>query len=177
MNACKRYRNLIASYVDGTATEEERASLQHHMGECRACGREVEELRRTRALLTDLPALRPPPRLAPAISARLRQERRRWLERLWWQVRPADWRLPAVATLLLILCVGAGLVALRPPATTPDYFEHQQRVATVYRPPAAAAIELPADDYLSSCVLIHENFDENRAFGPSDDVELVSYGP
>ena len=177
MDTCKRYKKLIASYVDDTASVEERETLERHLTECQACARATKELVRTRRLVAGLPPLHPPPRVLSAISARLRENHVGWLERLWWSFRPADWRAPAAATVLLLLCVGIGTFALYGPGTTPERPQQQVMVARAYSPPDRGIVELPPDDYVASCVLIHESFDENRVFGTPDEAQFVSYGP
>ncbi len=176
MKICKKHKSLIASYVDKTATAEERAALERHLAECEVCARATRELVRTRGLVTSLPALQPSPRLMSSISARLRETSVGWLERLWWSFRPADWRLPVVTAATLVLCIAVGINVLHSPAVSPNLPDKQFYVARTYSPPAETFVESPRDDYLTSCVLIHESFDHNRAFGTPDEVQFVSYG-
>lgn len=177
METCKRYNKLIASYVDDTASREQRDTLEQHLTECPVCARATRELVRTRRLLTKLPPLHPSPGVFAAISDRLRESRTGWLERLWWSLRPADWRAPAAAAVLLLLCVGIGTLTLYGPGATPERPQQQIMVARTYSPPDRGIVELPPDDYVTSCVLIHESFDENRAFGTPDEAQFISYGP
>jgi anti-sigma factor RsiW len=175
MKICRRYKSLVASYVDGTATAEERAALDRHLRVCRACTRATRELVRTRRLVTGLPALKPSRRLMAAISSRLRERPVGWLERLWWSFRPADWRLPVTAA-VLVVCIAVGAVILHGPMGTPNRPDEQLYVAQPHARPPEIVSESPRDDYVTSCVLIHESFDHNRVFGTPDEVQVVSYG-
>ncbi len=177
MRICREYKRLIAAYVDDTAGPEERARLEEHLAECEACGRVTRELVRTRRLVAGLPALQPSPSLMSTLSARLRERPVGWLERLWWTFRPADWRLPAATATALVLSIAVGLATLHGPISPPEQPQQQSMVAQTYSAPAETLTELPADEYVRSCVLIHEGFDHNRAFGTPDEVQLVSYGP
>jgi anti-sigma factor RsiW len=179
MRICRQYKRLIAAYVDDTASPEERARLEEHLAECEACDRATRELVRTRRLVARLPALQPSPGLMSALSARLREKPIGWLERLWWTFRPADWRSPAATAAALILCIAVGLATLHlhSPMSPPEQPQQQFMAAQTYSPLAETLTDLPADEYVRSCVLIHEGFDHNRAFGTPDEVQLVSYGP
>lgn len=176
MKICRRYKSLIASYVDETATKEERTALERHLGDCQACARATRELVRTRRLVAGLPSLQPSAKLMSSISARLRGTSVGWLERLWWTFRPGDWRVPAFTAATLILCIAVGVAVLNGPTASPHHPDKQFYVAQTYSPPAETVAEPARDDYVTSCVLIHESFDHNRAFGTPDEVQFVSYG-
>lgn len=177
MKICRRYKSLIASHVDGTATADERATLDRHLSECHVCARATRELVRTRRLVASLPSLRPSARLMSAISARLRERPVGWLERLWWTFRPADWRMPAATAATLVLCIAVGVAILHNPTASPSRPGPQFYVtAPTDSQPAETVVESPRDDYVTSCVLVHESFDHNRLLGTPDEVRLVSYG-
>jgi Putative zinc-finger len=53
--------DLMAAFVDGTATLQERAAVEAHVTFCSACRREIELARSARAALQGLPDLEPPP--------------------------------------------------------------------------------------------------------------------
>ena len=53
--------DLLAAFVDGTATLQERAAVEAHVTFCSACRREIEMARSARAALQGLPDLEPPP--------------------------------------------------------------------------------------------------------------------
>ena len=94
-----RLRRLLSTYVDGSASESERARVEAHLSGCEACRVEAESLRATIDLLAALP------KVAPSRSFAL--EREPWPEpkvsRLVWTARVAA---PVAAVLLVTLVVG-----------------------------------------------------------------------
>ena len=176
MRTCNHYKPLVGARVDGTATEAELAALRAHLAECARCAREVRELERVRRLVTGLPNLRPSPGFTPAAMARVRAQRVGWFERLFGGMRPAEFRLAATVALVLIVCIGFGVVALHglgPGLPT------KTAVITAARPytpaPVAATPATPNDEYLQACRLVHGTLDQDRAFWGADTVQLASY--
>ena len=55
----RRVAGLLSSYIDGQVSRAERRLIEDHLAACDACSRELDELRRTVALLGGLPELRP----------------------------------------------------------------------------------------------------------------------
>ncbi|HXF58014.1 MAG TPA: zf-HC2 domain-containing protein, partial [Actinomycetota bacterium] len=51
---------LLAGFVDGTASADERALVERHLAACERCRLEVELAARARAALAALPELEPP---------------------------------------------------------------------------------------------------------------------
>jgi anti-sigma factor RsiW len=55
---CKQ-EHLLNAYLDGELTETQAAELKRHLADCPGCRRTLEGLRRTDALVSDLPPLAP----------------------------------------------------------------------------------------------------------------------
>ena len=92
-------RRLLSTYVDGSASESERARVEAHLAGCEACRVEADSLRATIELLASLP------KAVPSRSFAL--EREPWpapsVSRLVWTARVAA---PVAALLLVALVVG-----------------------------------------------------------------------
>ena len=92
-------RRLLSTYVDGSASESERARVEAHLSGCEACRIEADSLRATIELLGALP------KVAPSRSFAL--EREPWplprVSPLVWTARVAA---PVAAVLLVAFVVG-----------------------------------------------------------------------
>src|ERR1051325_9906119 len=62
--------DLLAAFVDGTATLQERATVEAHVTFCSACRREIEMARSALAALQGLPDLEPPALDLGSLAAR-----------------------------------------------------------------------------------------------------------
>ena len=62
--------DLLAAFVDGTATLQERATVEAHVTFCSACRREIEMARSALAALQGLPDLEAPPLDLGSLAAR-----------------------------------------------------------------------------------------------------------
>ena len=176
MKTCDRIRPLVGARVDGTATEAELAALRDHLAECPRCAREVRELVRVRQLVSDLPTLRPPPGFLPATMERVRTQHVGWFERLFGGMRPTEFRLAATVALVLVLCIGVGMVALHGPGSVVPTKSVVVKATQPHPPaPVAAPSAAPTDDYLQACRLVHGTLDQDRAFWGADAVQLASY--
>jgi anti-sigma factor RsiW len=176
MGTCKPYKPLIGARVDGTATEAELAALRAHLADGLHCAREVRELERVRRLVTGLPKLRPSRGLMPAAMVRVRAQRISWFDRLFGGMQPAELRLVAGVALLLVVCIGFGLVALHghgPGVATPTVVVKapQPHMPTPTLPTSGS----PNDEYLRECRLVHGALDQDRAFWGAEAVQLASY--
>ena len=68
---------LVGSYLLGSCTESEAAAVERHLGTCRECAREVEQLRPARdALLVAVARVRPSPALKARVMAVVEDEAR-----------------------------------------------------------------------------------------------------
>jgi len=186
MKRCTDYKALIGAHADGTATEAEIAELRAHLTECAACAREVRELAQVRKLVKGLPTLRLPQGLMPAVSARLREQRITWFDRLFGGMRPAELRLAAAVVMVLIVAVvGVGYVtvhglapggpAVQPAPSALQPPPNVARAMPTYTAPAAAAPAAPTDEYLQACNLAHGTLDQDQAYWGAEAVQLATY--
>lgn len=160
---------LVGSYLLGSCTEDEAAAVERHLGTCRECAREVEQLRPARdALLVAVTRVRPSPALKARVMAAVEDEARlfaaasspvartpadrgaatpprarraRWLDR--WRAPVPAWAL--ACCLIALLAVGA-LVAVgleRGPAAGREIVA---RVDARQAPGARARIRITSDD-------------------------------
>jgi predicted anti-sigma-YlaC factor YlaD len=118
-----RLRRRLSEYLDGSLPERQRAAIAEHLPGCASCRGELEALRRTVALLRDLPSVEPPDALATRILAQIAEREahptfferaRRGLSR----VARSDFvpALGSVAALLVIAAVLRVEVDIRMPA-------------------------------------------------------------
>ncbi len=175
MAQCRHYRTLMGAYVDGTASEAERAALRRHLDECAECATMLRELRGVRRLVTGLPTLRPSAALRPALAARLRAQRVTWFDRVFGVLRPGELRLAVTVALLLVIAIGAGVVTMHGPGPMIGPGVPTAEVTRPYvgspAPPAAT------DEYLQACALAHGTLDQDQAYWGADSVQLASYVP
>jgi hypothetical protein len=99
MNTCHVLDLLVTPFVDGECTEEERAIVIAHLGECGECRERVEAESMTRHVLH-----------AHASVARTMGVTPVWRPRVWWLGRPGVRVQPSA--LLLAAAVAAGMVVL-----------------------------------------------------------------
>lgn len=67
----RRLQDRLGPYLEGDLTPGARRRLEAHLEHCAACRAELDALRRTVALLRELPAEAPPPGLAERVVARV----------------------------------------------------------------------------------------------------------
>lgn len=97
----------LSAYIDGQLTAAERSRVERHVAACADCGRDLETLRRTVALLRHVP-VRPVPRsFALPASARAAQARHRR-----WNVAFGAMRTATVTIATMLVLVFAGDAAL-----------------------------------------------------------------
>lgn len=138
---CHDARELFSALLDEALTPDERARLDEHLAACSECGRELDGLRRTVALVQGLPSDHAPPGFVERVTAAAHPEP--WLTRLARGLL-VPWRLklPLEAAALLLV---AGLAVLVFRGT-----EEQRRAAQVAGPPPTSVerptvLERPAD--------------------------------
>jgi hypothetical protein len=112
LSACRRYRNLLVSSLDGTLSAPERERLRTHLDLCPGCAQALEDQRRTLAQIKALDSVEPPPwleqRILAGIRARPAAPRPRLARWLAWSP------LPAAA--VVVLCV-TGYLLMRVPGS------------------------------------------------------------
>ena len=84
---CERVEALLSDYCEDAIQAALRIPLEHHLGECESCRRQVETLRNTWKLLDSAPSLQSPGGLRAAVWQRIdAQEQagtgRSWIQRL-----------------------------------------------------------------------------------------------
>jgi len=106
---CDAYVEELVAYLDGEQPETGRAGIEAHVGTCLTCRRELERLRRVRALIGE--ELRP---IEPSVSfeenfwRRLDAEAPRAAPR---KARFATWGLPALAAAAVVALASYSLLA------------------------------------------------------------------
>ncbi|GAA3539452.1 hypothetical protein GCM10022419_019370 [Nonomuraea rosea] len=99
---CGAAREVIPELATGALSGEERAAALHHLGDCPACRRELEEAARVVDALTAIaPAAEPPPAFESRVLARISENR-----------RPSRLRrlIPYVVTAVVVGVVASGTV-------------------------------------------------------------------
>ena len=129
---------LTGAYVLDAVSEDERAVFERHLGECDACRQEVAELRETATRLGTAVAATPPPRLRPAVMARLRDVRQLPPEGAVVPLRrpPRSWalRLSVAAAAVLLLVSGVlGELLVRAQNSTEDARNQAEAMAGILR--------------------------------------------
>lgn len=109
--SCEKISKSLVSYLDGRASERERAAVEEHLKACAECRERAEEFRRLWSVMAEVPAAETSSVPAFGFDARLRQriaaEPRR---KLWAWMVPSP-RLAASVALLVGLAV---FVSVRP---------------------------------------------------------------
>lgn len=114
---CQELEPLIADAVDGTLDADRRRHLEVHLATCTACRDTLAALGAIRAAAASLPPLPAPPRVWPALDARLARERTSASRvRTRWR---GSW-LPMAAALALAVTGAVWSIGPRPPASVAD---------------------------------------------------------
>jgi anti-sigma-K factor RskA len=107
MSVHEQFAEDLSLYALGALEGEERLALEKHLAGCAACGRELEDLRASAALLAfSVSGPKPPARARARLMAAVAKEPRRMpvrtvAYRTWW--RPLEWALGAAAMLVVVL--------------------------------------------------------------------------
>jgi len=107
---CRAVRQKISRYLDGELPLSESSLLEAHLTQCRACARELAELRGVEALLRTVAVPPPPPELARSIIRRAAAKGAgpasawAWLEAV--KAWPPLMRIAATSSALLAICLG-----------------------------------------------------------------------
>ena len=107
MMNCEKISKSLVSYLDGRASERERASVEEHLKACAECRERAEEFRRLWSVMAEVPATEP----SFGFDARLQQRIASEPRRKWWAWMAPSPRLAASVALLVGLAV---FVSLRP---------------------------------------------------------------
>jgi anti-sigma factor RsiW len=142
---CSGTARSLGEYLDGTVSRRRRRAVEAHLRGCGACRRELESLRRTLALLSDLPRRELSDNFEAALRTRLegmqpasRPARRGWLPLSalfspWAPYLRAPWPSEARrwAPLGALAVVGGALAVWNIQPLHPELADHQQPSAFV----------------------------------------------
>jgi len=87
---------LLSAFLDDELSEDEGLDVARHVAGCPACAKELEQLRRMRNTLRDLPVMTAPPDMLDTVARRAYEETSR-----------ANWSRRAVASAAALSLVGA----------------------------------------------------------------------
>ncbi len=115
---CRKIREMLAPYLEGVVTPEQRLLVREHLSSCGECKAVVEDLKKTIELMKSLEEVEPPPWLSQKIMAYVREEAEKKggiLRRFFF---PLHIKVPleVFATFLIV-----GLVAYVYKTTTPQF--------------------------------------------------------
>lgn len=102
MKACKDIEELLPLFLDERVSPREQENVRRHLDGCASCAEKLAALKKTRALVTDLGEVPPPPWLRQNIMAAVRDEaeKKRVWER-WFYPLPIKVPLHIAATLVV----------------------------------------------------------------------------
>lgn len=136
---CEDIRDLLPLFAGGETADNERLAVEAHLSMCLECGRELEEYREARRMLSDLREVPMPAGAEASMWRNVREDlfpRRRVERRLDWTIRYA-------AILIIGLALGFGVVSL---TSRKSPSQIQARVSPVESTPSVAGGErFPAD--------------------------------
>ena len=115
---CRKIREVLASYLEGVVTPEQRLLVREHLSSCGECKAAVEDLKKTIELMKSLEEVEPPPWLSQKIMAYVREEAEKKggiLRRFFFPLH-IKVHLEVFATFLIV-----GLVAYVYKTTTPQF--------------------------------------------------------
>ncbi len=107
IDACEAFAAELVAYFDGEHTETDAARVEAHLGTCLACRREIERLRRLRALLGELRPLEPSADFREGMWRRLDAVPPRAVRRS----RAVLWTVPALAAAAAVALVWYSSIA------------------------------------------------------------------
>jgi anti-sigma factor RsiW len=111
---CERYDAQLIAYMDGRASESERAEVEAHLAVCAACRGRAEEFRALWGVLDESAAHE----VSPAFDARLRERIAAEGKPSWFAWLIPQPRLAFALSLLLVLGVWLGTVRQEPVIVT-----------------------------------------------------------
>jgi len=127
---CDAYVEDLVAYLDGEQPDAERAAIDAHAGTCLACRRELERLRRVRALIGELRPVEPSASFEEGFWRRLDAEAPRATPR---KARVFTWSVPALAAAAVVALVSYSLITR---STREERGATPTTVAEAHRPAA-----------------------------------------
>jgi predicted anti-sigma-YlaC factor YlaD len=103
----ERVSERLSAFADGTLDPAERPAVEDHLGQCAECRRDLEALRRTLALMRQLPRPAAPAHFAQALRRRARKGALARQRLLRWIRIMVPWEAALVVLLVAVggLCV------------------------------------------------------------------------
>lgn len=155
---CRRVSQLLSAYTDRELGGTEMLAIREHLGNCRHCDAEYQQLRGMKKLMGAIPTREPRVGLEAAIIAQARQER----ELINLPSRSLGFGLAAVLAIPRPLAIAAAMATLllgtllwpvarnaarENPATNISTFEAEHTTYQSYQPLAGgASIDLASSD-------------------------------
>lgn len=123
MNECDKLRYSYSSYIDGELAPESRRSIENHLTQCPECKETVLRLRAVQEVLHHLPQISTSSEFEQQLHLRIqRHARHRYLNLPFRQI---DWKLPAIAAVMVVLLV-AVVFMFDTPSTQSGFTNQQQ---------------------------------------------------
>lgn len=113
---CGEYQERFSDYLSGELDDAEKKALDEHVGECRTCLFEFEQMKAVWAKLAGLPEEEPSPALRSGFYAMLAEEKRRQADKTSISERFGNWiavlwpRRPALQFAMALVFMCAGLI-------------------------------------------------------------------
>jgi len=105
---CQAMETQLIAYMDGRATQAERAGVESHAAACAACHARLAEFRALWGVLEEAPARE----VSPAFDARLREKIAAGGAAPWWTAWIPQPRLALALSLLLAFAVWMGSLSI-----------------------------------------------------------------
>ncbi|MGV3719775.1 MAG: anti-sigma factor family protein [Actinomycetota bacterium] len=125
MMSCSKIQRAIQTYVDGTATQSERATVDEHVARCPRCSQTLAESRQLVQLLAATPSRSVSASFERNLALALRDATPVSQSASWWErfrVR-FEWRLRFPA----MVAAGSLAVGVLAAVVSPAYLERQER--------------------------------------------------
>ncbi len=105
MNPCQEFEKRLPAYQEGLISGQDQKDLENHLHSCEPCRRALQDLNRTKDLLSRLPEVAPPPWFTQKVMVRVREEaagERGLLRKLFY---PLHIKIPleAMASVLVVI--------------------------------------------------------------------------
>ncbi len=127
MNECDKLRYSYSSYIDGELAPDSRRSIENHLNQCPECKETILRLRAVQEVLHHLPTISASPEFEQQLHLRIqRHSRHRYLN---FPIRQVDWKLPAIAAVMVVLLV-AVVFMFETPSTEGSFTDPQQSSMT-----------------------------------------------
>lgn len=110
MKNCNRYQQLFSEYIDGDLNRTEKKEMESHLNGCSPCARKLNNIRKIKEILFELPSLKVSPEFESLLNARIRLENRRRKSFVEQLIISDRFRVPAYAFSFAIILIAIVLV-------------------------------------------------------------------